>query len=187
MDKTECNAWSKLLRGHTKSLDANDKLIQTRSHIRDAISSRKRQVIMRKGKSTIPERPMCAAHTQLNWWWRDFFQIKLSRENYKKALKNTYSRLIDFLRKISKLSYFNLLGVADFWCIISFPFRFLMWQTWVCANTLSHLFLQYVHHFELRHYLVVHEDSVPSLLGCFGGFRPSRQRPKSPKLEYETL
>ena len=40
-------------RAHTKSLDANDKLIQTRSHVRDTIASRKRQVIMRKGKSTI--------------------------------------------------------------------------------------------------------------------------------------
>jgi len=41
------------MRGHTKSLDANDKLIQTRSHERDAIASRKRQVVMRKVKSTI--------------------------------------------------------------------------------------------------------------------------------------
>jgi len=40
-------------RAHTKSLDANDKLLQTRSHVRDTIASRKRQVIMRKGKSTI--------------------------------------------------------------------------------------------------------------------------------------
>ena len=40
-------------RAHTKSLDANDKLIQTRSHVRDITASRKRQVIMRKGKSTI--------------------------------------------------------------------------------------------------------------------------------------
>jgi len=40
------------MRGHTKSLDANDKLIQTRSHERDTIASRKRQVVMRKVKST---------------------------------------------------------------------------------------------------------------------------------------
>ena len=40
-------------RAHTKSLDANDKLIQTRPHVRDTIASKKRQVIMRKGKSTI--------------------------------------------------------------------------------------------------------------------------------------
>jgi len=40
-------------RAHTNSLDANDKLIQTRSHVRDTVASRKRQVIMRKGKSTI--------------------------------------------------------------------------------------------------------------------------------------
>ena len=42
-------------RAHTKSLDANDKLIKTRSHVRDTTASRKRQVIMRKGKSTMLE------------------------------------------------------------------------------------------------------------------------------------
>jgi len=42
-----------VMRGHTKSLDANDKLIQTRPHERDTIASRKRQVVMRKVKSTI--------------------------------------------------------------------------------------------------------------------------------------
>jgi len=41
------------MRGHTKSLDANDKLIQTRSHVRNAIASRERQVEIRKVKSTI--------------------------------------------------------------------------------------------------------------------------------------
>jgi len=41
------------MRGHTKSLDTNDKLIQTRSHERDTIASRKRQVVMQKVKSTI--------------------------------------------------------------------------------------------------------------------------------------
>jgi len=41
------------MRGHTKSLDANDKLIQTRSHVRNAIASRERQVVIRKVKSTI--------------------------------------------------------------------------------------------------------------------------------------
>jgi len=40
-------------RAHTKSLDSNDKLIQTRSHVRDTIASRKRQVVMRKVKSII--------------------------------------------------------------------------------------------------------------------------------------
>jgi len=40
-------------RAHTKSLDANDKLTQTRSHVRDTTASRKRQVRMRKVKSTI--------------------------------------------------------------------------------------------------------------------------------------
>jgi len=42
-----------VMRGHTKSLDANDKLIQTRSHVRNSIASRERQVVMRKVKSTI--------------------------------------------------------------------------------------------------------------------------------------
>jgi len=42
-----------IMPGHTKSLDANDKLIQTRSHERDTIASRKRHIAMRKVKSTI--------------------------------------------------------------------------------------------------------------------------------------
>ena len=40
-------------RAHTKSLDANDKLRQTRPHVRNTIVSRKRQVIMRKVKFTM--------------------------------------------------------------------------------------------------------------------------------------
>ena len=40
-------------RAHTNSLDADDKLIQTRPHVRNTIASKKRQVVMRKGKSTI--------------------------------------------------------------------------------------------------------------------------------------
>ena len=59
MDKTE-NAMRNrgycevvVERAHTKSFDANDKLIQTRSHIRDTTASRKRQVRMRKVKSTM--------------------------------------------------------------------------------------------------------------------------------------
>jgi len=59
MDKTE-NAMRNrsycevaVERAHMKSLDANDKLIQTRPHVRNTIASRKRQVIMGKGKSTI--------------------------------------------------------------------------------------------------------------------------------------
>jgi len=47
------------MRGHTKSLDANDKLIQTRSHVRNAIASRERQVVMRKVKSTIDLNSSC--------------------------------------------------------------------------------------------------------------------------------
>jgi len=42
-----------VMRGHTKSIDAHDKLIQTRSHERDTAASRKRQVVMRKVKFTI--------------------------------------------------------------------------------------------------------------------------------------
>ena len=40
-------------RARTQSFDANDKLVQTRSHVRDTTASKKRQAIMRKGKSTI--------------------------------------------------------------------------------------------------------------------------------------
>jgi len=47
-------------RAHTKSLDANDKLIQTRPHIWNTIASRKRQVVMRKGKSTIRACASCS-------------------------------------------------------------------------------------------------------------------------------
>jgi len=43
----------------------------------------------------------------------EFAQIKLSRENHKKGLKNNCGRLIDFLSQISKPSYFNLLGLAN--------------------------------------------------------------------------
>jgi len=57
------------MRGHTKSLDANDKLVQTRSHVRNTIASRKRQVVMRKVKSTvqvnqITNEPMHSAQVQ---------------------------------------------------------------------------------------------------------------------------
>jgi len=40
-------------RAHTKSIDANDKLIQTRPHVWNTIASRKQQFVMQKGKSTI--------------------------------------------------------------------------------------------------------------------------------------
>ena len=52
-------------------------------------------------------------------------------------LKDNYGRLIDFLNRISKLSCFNLIDLADVLmraCISSFPFRCLMWQSWVCAD-----------------------------------------------------
>ena len=50
--RTQWNA-DTVERAHTKSLEANDKLIQTRPHVWNTIASRKRQVIMLKGKSTI--------------------------------------------------------------------------------------------------------------------------------------
>jgi len=56
-----------VMRGHTKSLDANDKLIQTRSHVRNAIASRGRQVVMRKVKSTIQSSLSCRRF--LLWKW----------------------------------------------------------------------------------------------------------------------
>ena len=89
----------------------------------------------------------CVAHTQSNCWWCEFFQIVRSRENHKKGLCT-----FDFLSQISKLSYFNLLDLAYFLMHhYNFPFRFLMWQPWVCADTAAHLCLQYAHHFELSH------------------------------------
>ena len=50
MDKTEMQCESRscanaVERAHTNSLDANDKLIQTRPHVRNTIASRKRQVV----------------------------------------------------------------------------------------------------------------------------------------------
>jgi len=78
-------------------------------------------------------------------------QIKLSRENRKKRNEKNYRRLIDFLSQISKLSHFNLLGLADFLMHLS---RFVFWcgipgcalmQLHTCGCNI------YVHHFELRH------------------------------------
>ena len=54
------------------------------------------------------------ARTPSNWQWLDSFEIVQSRENRKKILKDKYGRLIDFLSQISKLYYFNLLDLADF-------------------------------------------------------------------------
>jgi len=56
--KIECNAnrgycANAMERAHRNSLDAHDKLIQTRPHVRNTIASRRRQFVMRKGKSTI--------------------------------------------------------------------------------------------------------------------------------------
>jgi len=49
-------------------------------------------------------------------------------------------------RSRGALSHVGALGA-------SFPFHFLIWQLWVCANPAAYLCLQYVHvhHFELRH------------------------------------
>ena len=58
------------MRGHTKSLDANDKLIQTRSHVRNAIASRERQVVMRKVKSTITSTDNMSTGLWQNISWR---------------------------------------------------------------------------------------------------------------------
>jgi len=54
----ECHAnrgyWANAVeRAHTNSLDANNRLIQTRPHVRNTSTSRKRQFAMRKVKSTI--------------------------------------------------------------------------------------------------------------------------------------
>jgi len=68
----------------------------------------------------------------------------------KKPWKDNYGLLIDFLSQISKLSI-SLLDLADFVMQHCFPFLFLMWQPWVCANTAANLCLQYVYHFELDH------------------------------------
>ena len=51
-------------RAHTESLDANDKLIQTRSHVRNTIASRKWRFVMRKGISTVQE----CLHTEKMAW-----------------------------------------------------------------------------------------------------------------------
>ena len=40
-------------RAHTNSLDANDKLMQTRHHVRNTNTSRKRQFVMRRGKYAV--------------------------------------------------------------------------------------------------------------------------------------
>ena len=55
--------------------------------------------------------------------------------------EDDYGVLVDFLSQISKLSKFNMLHLADF--VMHFPFRF-------CANTVAHLFLQYVLRLELE-------------------------------------
>ena len=49
-------------RAHTNPLDANDKLIQTRPHLRNTITTRKRQFVMRKVKSTIRSRIFFGAY-----------------------------------------------------------------------------------------------------------------------------
>jgi len=66
--------------------------------------------------------------------------------------EDNYGCLIDFLSQISKLPCFSLLDLADFMMHrTSYPFRF-------CVNTVAHLCLQYVQHFELHHKLAVQAD-----------------------------
>jgi len=59
-----------------------------------------------------------AAYTQLNWWWRDFAQIKLSKENHKQGLTNNYGRLIgfepNFKTVLFQLVWFSWLFDASF-------------------------------------------------------------------------
>jgi len=59
--------------------------------------------------------------------------------------EDNYGRLIDFLSQISKLSNFNMLDLAGFKMHFLFPVSFF------CANTVAHLFWQYVLCLELRH------------------------------------
>ena len=71
-NQTQCESRScanAVERSHTNSLEANDKLIQTRPQVRNTIASRKRQVVMRKGKSTIPP-----------FLWLDFYS---TRQNFR--------------------------------------------------------------------------------------------------------
>ena len=71
------------MRGHAKSLDANDKLIQTRSHVRNAIASRERQVVMRKVKSTIRGRHMLIVNAMLkNRLLKLAIKCLLERQNW---------------------------------------------------------------------------------------------------------
>jgi len=51
-----------------------------------------------------------------------------------KSFEDNYGRVINFLSLFSKLSHFNLLDLPDLFMHHYFPLRFLMWQTWVCAD-----------------------------------------------------
>jgi len=42
------------------------------------------------------------------------FQILRSMENHKRRVKDNYTHITDFLSQFSKLSYFNVLDLADF-------------------------------------------------------------------------
>ena len=51
---------------------------------------------------------------------RSSYQGKITEKDWRTDCK----RWIEYPSQISKLSYFNLLGLAAFWYIIGFPFRF---------------------------------------------------------------
>jgi len=74
-------------RAHTNSLDANDKLIQTRSHVRDTIASRKRQFAMRKVQSTIVSNYSLPRATMLST--NNQFETKLCYTSLLEILCNT--------------------------------------------------------------------------------------------------
>jgi len=62
--------------------------------------------------------------------------------------------LIDFLIQFSKPSCFTELVLVDFLMHQQFPITFFVvapFDVTTCTNTAAHLYLQYIHHFELRH------------------------------------
>jgi len=70
-----------------------------------------------------------------------------------KITKKEFNGIIDvqliFWVKFQNCPISTCLIYLTFWCNTSFPFSFLG------ANTAVHLCLQYMHHFELRHYLEI--------------------------------
>ena len=97
-------------RAHMKSLDTNDKLIQTRSHVRDTTARRKQQVRMRKVKSTIqPQRHFHGTD--------GFTQNRRQKVVSRGALRLCRGGLTFKLAKVAlihKVSYFNF----GTWCFV---------------------------------------------------------------------